>query len=148
MIRASGGPGPSTGSLTATRACGSALVAIRHHPMRRLTRRVLEDGCPACVVDELGEGELLVEAIERVHPTVLIVDAEDFPACCREALAAFPPERVMVVGPEPESAYRVAALSIGAGAWVARDSIADDAAAAVQAMLAAAGRRPSAQDGT
>ena len=113
------------------------LIAIRHEPMRRLTGRVLEQGSPPWTVEELHDDELLVDAMRRVAPDVLVVDTGDFPSCCHHALAAFPPDRVIVIGPEPEAAYRLAALSEGAGAWVARDRIADDAAAVLRALLGA-----------
>jgi len=113
------------------------LIAIRHAPMRRLTGRVLAQGCPPWTIEELQDEELLVDAMRRVAPDVLVVDTGDFPACCHSALTTFPPDRVIVIGPEPEAAYRLAALSEGAGAWVARDRIAEDAAAVLRALLRA-----------
>jgi len=122
-----------------TRCAGPerVLIAIRHAPMRRLTGRVLEQDRPPWTIEELHDDEMLVDAIRRVAPDVLVVDTGDFPACCHSALTTFPPDRVIVIGPEPEAAYRLAALSEGAGAWVARDRIADDAAAVLRALLRA-----------
>lgn len=102
------------------------LVAIRHRPMRRLTRQLLQHDVPDCLVEELRTGELLVDAVARVEPAVLVVDTEDFPACCQATLASFPPRRVIVIGPEPEAAYRTNALGAGAGAWVPRERISQD----------------------
>lgn len=114
---------------------GTVLIAIRHTSMRRLTCRVVERDCPGWTVEALREGELLVDAVARVQPDVLVVDTGDFPACCHATLSAFPPDRVIVVGPEPEAAYRMAALSDGAGGWVARDGIAQDVAPALRTLL-------------
>lgn len=113
----------------------TVLVAIRHRPMRRLTRQVVQHDLPECHVEEQADGELLVDAVRRVDPTVLIVDTGDFPACCQMALAAFPPERVVVISPEPEAAYDVAALHGGAGASVPRDRISHDLQLELRAIL-------------
>jgi DNA-binding NarL/FixJ family response regulator len=66
---------------------------------------------------------------------VVVVDTVDFPACCHAALNSLPPERVIVVGPEPDAAYRTAAVSLGAGGWVSRDRIGDELASAVRTAL-------------
>lgn len=111
------------------------LVAIRHRPMRRLTRLMLEHDTPGCLVEELRTGELLVDAVARVGPAVLVVDTEDFPACCEATLESFPPRRVIVIGPEPEAAYRAHALAGGAGAWVPRELISQDLRGELGAVL-------------
>ena len=113
----------------------TVLVAIRHRPMRRLTRQVVQHDLPVCRVEEQADAELLVDAVRRVNPTVLIVDTGDFPACCEMALAAFPPERVIVISPEPEAAYEAVALSGGAGASLPRDRISHDLQLGLRSVL-------------
>jgi DNA-binding transcriptional LysR family regulator len=103
--------------------------------MRRLTRQLLdrEHGC--WTARELGATEPLGAAIERVAPDLLVVDAGDFPDCCRARLGAFPPGRVVVVGAEPLAAYRHAALAGNAGAWLPREAIADGLSVAMRRIL-------------
>ncbi len=64
-------------------ASPTVLVAIRHPVMRRWTGELLaaEHGCWTAV--EPRSGELLVDAIARTQPDVVVVDSVDFPACCR-----------------------------------------------------------------
>ncbi len=111
------------------------LDAIRHPVMRRWSDELLaaEPGC--WTVAEPEAGEMLVDAIARTEPDVVVVDTVDFPACCLAALDALPPGHVVVIGPEPDPAYRSAALAQGAAAWVSRDHVGDELAAAVRTAL-------------
>ncbi len=114
----------------------TVLVAIRHTVMRRWTGELLaaEHGCWAVVQPRTGE--MLVDAINRSHPDLVIVDSVDFPACCQAALRALPSERVIVIGPEPDRAYRSRALALGAGGWVCRDHVGEELSGAMHAALA------------
>lgn len=111
------------------------LVAIRHPVMRRFTCELLasEHGC--WTVAQPGAGDMLVDAIERARPDLVVVDSVDFPSCCRAALRALPPERVIVIGPEPDRSYRSRALALGAGGWVCRDHVGEELSAAMRAAL-------------
>jgi DNA-binding NarL/FixJ family response regulator len=103
--------------------------------MRRWTGELLaaEHGCWA--VAQPVPGEMLADAIGRAHPDVVIVDSVDFPACCQAALRRMPPERVIVIGPEPDRAYRARALALGAGGWVCRDHVGEELSGAMRAAL-------------
>lgn len=111
------------------------LDAIRHPVMRRWSDELLaaEPGC--WTVAQPDPGEMLVDAIARTEPDVVLVDTVDFPACCLAALDAFPPGHVVVIGPEPDPAYRRAALAQGAAAWVSRDHVGDELAESVRTAL-------------
>jgi hypothetical protein len=102
----------------------TVLVAIRHPAVSRLACEVLRHDCGCTRVTELGQ-DLLKDALQRCRPDLLLIDTGDFPACCHHALAAFPTDRVIVVGPEPARDYRDSALSHGAGSWIARDYLAE-----------------------
>jgi DNA-binding NarL/FixJ family response regulator len=110
-------------------------VAVAYPPMRRMITEFLErdDECwcatPTTVDDLSGE-------IERDRPDVVIVDAADFPRCCRAEFGGFPAARVVVVSPEPDHAYRAAALREGAGAWVSADAVGDELSAHLRAVFA------------
>ena len=111
------------------------LDAIRHPVMRRWSHELLvsERGC--WTVAQPMVGEMLVDAITRTEPDVVVVDTVDFPTCCQAALEALPPGHVIVIGPEPDPAYRSVAMAQGAAGWVSRDHVGDELALAVRRAL-------------
>lgn len=111
------------------------LVAVRHHAMRRFSLELVRHEHQCWVAMEPEEGELLADTLRRLDPDVLIVDDGDFPACCRSAIDAFPPSRVVVVGLEPDRAYEAAAFRAGAGAWVPRERVGEDLGAVMREVL-------------
>lgn len=111
------------------------LVAIRHPAMRRFTRELLERDHGCWVATAAGLEEPLEVALARTHPDLLVVDAADFPGCCRAALERFPSDRVVVVGPEPDLSYRHAALAAGAGGWLPRERVDQELGLAMRAAL-------------
>src|SRR3546814_15547350 len=115
------------------------LVAIRHPVMRRFAAELLARECGCWASDDVAAGEMLPSAIDRFRPDLLVVDAGDFPACCQAAIDAFPRDRVVVIGPEPDPSYGASALAQGAAACVPRDPVRD---APVPATRAALARRP------
>ena len=116
-------------------ASPTVLIAIRHRAMSTLTRELLDRHLRNSAVFELGDGELLKDALERLRPDLLVIDAGNFPECCEQALARYPSDRVIVIGPEPNDSYRSAALDAGAASWVPRDRIGDDLVAEAYALL-------------
>jgi DNA-binding NarL/FixJ family response regulator len=114
-------------------ACPCVLIAVAHPAMRRLILDLLdrEHGCwKACLV--AGD---LAGAVDELDPDLVIVDGADFPRCCRDELAGYPRDRIVVVGPEPDAAYMAAALRQGAGTWLARDDIGDRLSAEMRRTL-------------
>ncbi len=111
------------------------LVAIHHPGMRHLTQELLRREHHCWVASELADGEPLGHILRRLHPDLLVVDASDFPACCRAAIAAFPPDRVIVIGPEPDHAYESAARRNGAGAWIPREHVGEELGPAMRHVL-------------
>ena len=111
------------------------LVAVRHPVMRQYATELLARECGCWVSSGVGDGEMLPDAIGRFHPDLLVVDSGDFPACCRAAIDAFPRERVVVVGPEPDPAYGAAAIANGAAACVTRDDVGEELVPAMRAIL-------------
>lgn len=111
------------------------VVAIRHGGMRRLTEDLLHRECSCWTAADIPYDELLADTLRREHPDVIVLDGIDFPACCRAALAAFPRERIVVIGSEPDGAYAAAALHHGAGAWITRERVADELVGAMREIL-------------
>lgn len=114
-------------------SCPLVLIAIAHPAMRRMIVELLdrEHGCwHACVL-----GGPLQPVLGVPSPDLIIVDGVDFPRSCRELLPGYPANRIVVIGPEPDAAYRAAALCSGAGGWVARDDIADQLSATMRVAL-------------
>ena len=113
----------------------TVLVGIRHPVMRHWTIDLLETEHGCWTVAAPRPGELLAGAIARSQPDLVVVDEADFPACCRAALDALAPERVVVIGPEPDAAYRAHALANGAGGWVCRDHVGEELGTAMRLAL-------------
>ena len=113
----------------------TVLVAVAHRTLRALTVELLEREHGCWDVQALEVPSDLARALTSAPPDLVVVDAADFPRCCRDALDGFPPDRVIVVGPEPDPAYERAARRSGAGAWLARDRVAEDLSAGMRAAL-------------
>lgn len=111
------------------------LVVMQHPAMLRFTRELLERECGCWVATEVRTGPALSRALDRLTPDLLVIDAGDFPACCFAALAHIPRDRVIVIGPEPDPAYRDVALLNGAGGWLARDDVADELGGEMRRVL-------------
>ena len=110
------------------------LVAIRHPAMRRFTRDLLEREYHCWEAAEVNAGQSLDEALLRTGADLIVVDGADFPACCPAAVAARA-GRVIVIGPEPDAAYRLRALEAGAADWISRDRVGDELGSAMRRAL-------------
>lgn len=126
---------PDRGTCPVCAGTPLVLVAVRHHAMRRFSLELVRQEHQCWVAMAPEEGELLADALRRLEPDVLMVDDGDFPACCRSAIQAFPPSRVVVVGLEPDRAYEQAAFRAGAGAWVPRERVGEDLGAVMREVL-------------
>jgi hypothetical protein len=72
---------------------------------------------------------------DGIHPELAIVDTSNFARCLSELPVGYAPGRLVVIGPEPDPAYRQAALEGGAGAWLSRDDVANDLGQAMRSTL-------------
>ena len=99
------------------------VIAVRHVPTRAMIIELLtrEHGCWA--PEPVDDPEQLAAALSGAPPDLIVVDGGDFPECCQQLLATYPRDHIVVIGPEPDSAYRNAALDNGAGGWLPRDDI-------------------------
>jgi DNA-binding NarL/FixJ family response regulator len=110
-------------------------LAIRHLVMRRFTRELLERDHRGWVIVELDYVQMRGGALRALAPDVLVVDGGPFPACCQAEIAQFPPNRVVVVGGDPDAIYATTALTHGAGAWIPADQTGDQLEPAMRRVL-------------
>ena len=103
--------------------------------MLRFTRELLEREFGCWVATEIQTGDVLARTLDRITPDLMIIDAAAFPSCCRAALSHIAPDRVIVIGPEPDPSYRAAALANGAGGWLARDRVGEELAREMRQVL-------------
>lgn len=111
------------------------LVAIRHPGMRRLTADLLASKYHCWVARDLPHGEGLAGMLAAQNPDLVVVDAADFPECCRRDLNRFPASRVVVIAPEPDPGYGAHALTNGAGAWIPRERVGEELGPAMRSIL-------------
>lgn len=113
----------------------SVVVAVGHRALRSLTVELLHRDHACWHVRALTDPSTLAAVIPDTRPDLVIVDAGDFPRCCRDVLGAFPASRVVVIGPEPDPAYEHAARRSGAGAWLSQDRVGEDLSSAMRIAL-------------
>ena len=112
------------------------VVIVAHRATRDFIVELLsrDEGCwSVTAVDTVSE----LDNIGSSSPGLVIVDTADFAACCRELPETFARARVVVIGPEPDPAYRHAALHGGAAAWLSREHIAEELCDALRLTHAA-----------
>ena len=101
------------------------VVAVPHRAMRDFIVELLyrdRDHWAVSAVDDVSE----LDDSSSSHPDLVIVDTADFAGCCRRLPASMARARIVVIGPEPDPAYRGAALHCGAGAWLSRERVAEE----------------------
>lgn len=108
---------------------------MRHPAMLRFTRALLEREYGCWVAAEARSGATLAAVLDRLTPDLLVVDGADFPVCCGSAVTHTGSGRVIVIGPEPDPAYRAAALGNGAAAWIPRERVGEDLGAEMRRVL-------------
>lgn len=110
-------------------------VVLTHPAMRAMIVELLdrEAGCGSTIAVPGPDG--LPALLAETPVDLIVVDGADFPACCRDRLAGFPLDHVVVIGAEPDDAYEAAALEQGAGAWLPRDHVGETLAATLHHVL-------------
>lgn len=110
------------------------LIAITHPVMRRLILELLNREQGSWAASLLDDD--LAPALLALRPDLVILDSADLRHFGSDGLIGFSRKQIVVVGPEPDVAYLNAALGRGAGAWVARDELADQLGPAMRRALA------------
>lgn len=108
-------------------------VAVAHRAMRTLIVDLLAHG-DRWAVSAVDGVAGLGDAVSAL-PDLAVVDAADVKACRLGVLGSLALGRVVVIGPEPDPAYRRAVLDQGVGGWVTRDSVAEELSSALSLAL-------------
>ena len=113
------------------------VVAVSHRAMRELIVELLNrdrDHWAVSAVDSVSE----LDDNSSSFPDLVIVDTAHFAGCCRQLPPTLALARIVVIGPEPDRAYRDAALHYGAGAWLSRECVAEELCDALRSAHACA----------
>lgn len=103
--------------------------------MRKFTLELLARD-HACWRAKDSDGSDLAGVIRSMDPDLVVLDTGSFNEYrCGCADHLFPSHRMVVIGPEPDAAYRTAALHVGAGGWVASDFVAEQLSNGMRAAL-------------
>ncbi len=115
------------------------VVAVAHPTMRRYLCDLIEQSCRCWLATTSSDADELQAALGTLRPDVLVVDHALRPINVHRPQAAFPAAQVLVIGPEPDPAYRAAAIGGGAGAWLSRDDLETELVPELARLLAAGG---------
>lgn len=108
----------------------SIAVGVAHRGLRTFIVELLQRDQRGWRVSAVSLTSEFPSAKEVDGPDLVIVDSCGFPL-----QSSFPPERIVVIGPEPDPAYERVARNGGAGAWLASDRVGEDLSASARAML-------------
>ena len=112
------------------------LVAIAHPLMRELTLELARSRPRLLAYHRIRRQRSRKRHPVDGLPDLVVLDTASLDECpCGCADNRFPCHRMVVIGPEPDGAYRSAALHVGAGGWVARDVVAEQLSNAMRAAL-------------
>jgi two-component system response regulator NreC len=118
-------------------------LADRHDLIRQGMRSLLETEPSFAVVGEAADGWAALELVNRLHPTVLVVDFSlpglNGPDVTRNIGKRFPQTRVLMLSAQAEEGYVLEALKSGAAGYALKQSGIEELIQAVREV--AAGRR-------
>jgi DNA-binding NarL/FixJ family response regulator len=121
----------------------TVLLADDHSLVRRGFRRLLEDDPGILVVAEASDGPEAVEAAERLHPNVAVLDfalpSMNGAVAARQILKASPGTAVLMLSMHGEPAYVRTCLEAGARGYLLKNAMDLELADAVK-RVAAGGR--------
>lgn len=118
----------------------TAIIADDHEIVRRGLRIILETDGACQVVGEASDGLMAVQLVEKLKPSVLILDL-NMPRLhgievLRQTRAESPHTKVMVLSMHHDEAYVIEALRAGAMAYILKGSESLEIAHALKEVLA------------
>jgi two-component system, NarL family, response regulator NreC len=116
------------------------LLADDHTILRRGLRLVLERESDFSVIGEAGTGREAIEAVEREHPDVIVMDI-GMPLlngieATKRIIAEYPKTAVVILSVHSDEGYILRALKAGARGYLLKDSAETDLIQAVRAVAA------------
>ncbi len=114
------------------------LLAEDHTVVRQGLRRILQTDDQIEIVAEVGDGRAALEAIEKLQPSVAVVDIS-LPSMngievTRQAGKVSPPTRVLILSMHADDAYIRQALKAGAQGYLLKDADDQDLLKAIAAL--------------
>jgi DNA-binding NarL/FixJ family response regulator len=114
------------------------LLADDHAMVRQGFRLILSSQPDMEIIGEVGNGREALEAVEKLHPDVVVMDVAmpelNGIEATRRITAAFPRTRILALSMHKDSVYVREILRAGARGYLLKDSIDSDLLAAVRAV--------------
>ena len=114
------------------------LLADDHAMVRQGFRLILTSQPDMEIIGEVGNGREALEAVEKLHPDVVVMDVAmpelNGIEATRRITAAFPRTRILALSMHKDSVYVREILRAGARGYLLKDSIDSDLLAAVRAV--------------
>jgi two-component system response regulator NreC len=114
------------------------LLADDHAMVRQGFRLILSSQPDMEIIGEVGNGREALEAVENLHPDVVVMDVAmpelNGIEATRRITAAFPRTRILALSMHKDSVYVREILRAGARGYLLKDSIDSDLLAAVRAV--------------
>lgn len=101
------------------------VVVIAHDTLRTLVVELLGRRHPNWRVHASAGSRDALASVGAHPPDLAVVAAGDVARCCRATFEALPPERVIVIVPEPDLAYERAARHAGLAGSLPADRLSD-----------------------
>lgn len=119
------------------------VIVVAHDALRTLLVEHVARRRPSWRIHASADSREALASLEGRPPDLAIVAAGDVARCCRATFDALPPERVIVIVPEPDPAYQGAARDAGLAGSLPADRLSDDLLPlAVRALGALRGGAP------
>lgn len=118
------------------------LIVDDHTLLRQGTRELLTQSSDLLVVGEVARGDLVLDAIETLHPEVVLLDVR-LPGLngidvTRQIVDRFPGVRVIILTAYDDENYVSGAVSAGASGYLLKTAPASQLAGAIRAVQAGA----------
>jgi AmiR/NasT family two-component response regulator len=126
----------------------SVVVVVAHDALRRLIVDLLARDPAAWQVRAITDQADLNASSFTTEPDLVILETRDLARCCGGARRSCAHRPLIVIGPEPDTAYESAARRAGATAWLPRDCVGEDLTGCMRQVLGCThGRRHNARRG-
>jgi DNA-binding NarL/FixJ family response regulator len=106
------------------------LIAMRHPTSRRYVSDLIEQHCRCWIATTSPDGDEVIAALDELRPDALLIEASLLNETATDLGKRT--THLVVIGPQPDDAYRDIALRAGADAWISRDQLATQLVPAIE----------------